>query len=66
MITEIPIAPQTRDWLVRKLVDWGYLDAGDCLNGDEDNRKLGMAIGRALPRLLLEAERKRNDHGRHR
>ncbi len=65
MITEIPINARTRDWLVRKLVDWGYLDAGDCFFEDErenvdGNRKLGLAIGRALPRLLLEAERNRS------
>jgi len=31
--------------IVRRLVDWGYLDAGDCIDEDEsdDSRKLGAA-----------------------
>ena len=62
MITQIALNPATRDWLVKRLVDWGYLDAHECIDDEDDEdslRKLGLAISRALPRLLLEAERKR-------
>lgn len=61
MIAPVTIDSATRMWLVRKLIDWGYLDAEDLIEDDEDIDEvlLGQAIGRALPRIVLEAERMR-------
>jgi hypothetical protein len=62
MIAEVPLNAATRDWLVKRLIDWGYLDASACIEDEDDEndrRRLGYAIGRALPRLVLEAERQR-------
>jgi hypothetical protein len=58
---EIELPADVHKAIVRKLVDWGYLDAADCLNEDEPNysRKLGAAISRAISRLSLEAGRNR-------
>jgi hypothetical protein len=61
MIAPVPISAETRAWLVRKLVGWGYLNSDDCVGevpDEEETRKLGNAIARALPRLILEAERR--------
>ena len=47
--------------MIRRLVDWGYLDADDCLDEDDADyaRKLGAAISRALPRIALDVMYKR-------
>jgi hypothetical protein len=34
---DIELPADVHDVIVRKLVDWGYLDAGDCLDEDEPN-----------------------------
>ena len=65
MIAHVTIDASTCDWLVRNLIDWGYLDACDCLDDECDEFDLtsrvalGHALGRAIPRLLLEAKRNR-------
>jgi hypothetical protein len=53
---ELALSPARCDHLVRRLVDWGYLAADDCLDMDEEGyaTKLGEALGRALPRIVLD------------
>jgi hypothetical protein len=58
---ELRLTERQREGNVRHLVDWGYLDADDCLDEDDDDyaRKLGAAISRALPRIALDVMYKR-------
>jgi hypothetical protein len=56
MLLNIKLNQRTRDRLVQKLIDWGYLEADDCIDDDNpaDDTKIGLAIGRAMPRLIIE------------
>jgi hypothetical protein len=58
---ELKLTERQRERIVRRLVDWGYLDADDCLDEDDADyaRKLGAAISRALPRIALDGMYKR-------
>ena len=58
---ELKLTERQRERIVRRLVDWGYLDADDCLDEDDADyaRKLGAAISRALPRIALDVMHKR-------
>jgi len=55
---ELKLTERQRERIVRRLVDWGYLDADDCLDEDDADyaRKLGAAI---LPRTALDVIYKR-------
>jgi hypothetical protein len=61
---EVPIVlnARTASWLTAKMIEWGYLDANFFLEdaGSETKRKFADAVVRAIPRLILEAERKDN------
>jgi hypothetical protein len=51
---EVKLTERQREKMVRRLVDWGYLDADDCLDEDDADYagKLGAVISRALPRTV--------------
>jgi len=51
---ELKLTERQRERIVRRLVDWGYLDADDCLDEDDADYagKLGAAIRRACRGLL--------------
>ena len=58
---ELRLTERQREGILRRLVDWGYLDADDCLDEDDADYagKLGAAISRALPRIALDGMYKR-------